>query len=490
MQCGAGPGGPPADVRDVPDAPCGSDVRGVAMTARRRAAAAHALLLALAVGAAGAAGAQAAPRALTLADALRLAAEQQPRLAGARALRASADARATAVRALLRPQVGVSAALTGTTAPSRVGRGTGAGGTGGAGGDSTGGGGTPAGGAGGGVQTGFRSNFSTGLTVDQAVFRPRLVAEAAAARAEARAAGADAEQIALDVAFQVVDAYFAQLRAEQLARVQEEQLREFERSARDLAVREQAGSGRRVDALRAEAQRALAVVAVREARAVAAQAAAALVATVGVRDSAFAIDTALAAPGPAPRSLDSLLATAERESPILRAATALVEQRRAFVRAARADLLPSLGLQLGAGYQQSDLNPRAGFTTLGLSLGWPAFTSGANQALVRAAEAETRLAESEAQVERNELRRRVAAALARWREAERRAGEAGAGVRAAREALRIVRGAFAEGAVLLVEVFQAQGDVLRAETGRVQALVDARVAAAELALALGRVPSA
>jgi hypothetical protein len=32
--------------------------------------------------------------------------------------------------------------------------------------------------------------------------------------------------------------------------------------------------------------------------------------------------------------------------------------------------------------------------------------------------------------------------------------------------------------------------VLRAETGRVQALVDARVAAAELALALGRVPSA
>jgi outer membrane protein TolC len=488
MQCGAGPDGPPADVRDAPDAPCGSDVRRAAMTARRRAATAHAVLLALAVGAAGAAGAQAAPRALTLADALRLAAERQPRLAGARALRASADARATAVRALLRPQVGVSAALTGTTAPSRVGRGTG--GSGGAGGDSTGGGGTPAGGAGGGVQTGFRSNFSTGLTVDQAVFRPRLVAEAAAARAEARAAGADAEQIALDVAFQVVDAYFAQLRAEQLARVQEEQLREFERSARDLAVREQAGSGRRVDALRAEAQRALAVVAVREARAVAAQAAAALVATVGVRDSAFAIDTALAAPGPAPRSLDSLLATAERESPILRAATAVVEQRRAFVRAARADLLPSLGLQLGAGYQQSDLNPRAGFTTLGLSLGWPAFTSGANQALVRAAEAETRLAESEAQVERNELRRRVAAALARWREAERRSGEAGAGVRAAREALRIVRGAYAEGAVLLVEVFQAQGDVLRAETGRVQALVDARVAAAELALALGRVPSA
>jgi outer membrane protein TolC len=453
--------------------------------------------LALAAGLSGvspAAGAQvrapgamsaAAPAApvLTLGDALRLAAARQPRLAGARALRASADARATAARARRFPQVGVGAALTGTTAPSRVGRGTRSGAP-----ADTGGGAGPAGG--GAVQQGFRTNFSTAVTLDQAVFRPRLAAEAAAARADARAAGADADQVSLDVAFQVVDAYFAQLRAEQLARVQEEQLREFERSARDLALRERAGAGRRVDALRAEAQRALAAVAVREARAVAGQAAAALVATLGTRDSAFALDTALAAPGAAPASLDSLLAAAERDSPVLRSANAVVDQRRAFARAARADLLPTVGVQVGAGYQQSDLNPRAAFSTLGLSLGWPAFTSGANQALVRAADAEARLAEAEAQVERNELRRRVAAALARWREAERRTGAAAAGVAAAREALRIVRSAYAEGAVLLVEVFQAQGDVVRAETGRVQALVDARVAAAELALTLGRVPTA
>jgi outer membrane protein TolC len=441
----------------------------------------RAVIVAAAAVAARTAGAQPAPARVTLAEALRLAAERQPRLAGARALRASAEAQASAARSRLGPQVGVAAAFTGTTAPSRVGRGRGTG----VGGD-TSGAGAPANA----VQTGLRSNFSTNLTLDQALFRPRLVAEAAAARAGARVAGADAEQVALDVAFQVVDAYFAQLRAEQLARVQEEQLREFERSARDLALRERAGAGRRVDALRAEAQRALAAVAVREARAVAAQAAAALVATVGVDDSAFVIDTALALPGPAPRSLDSLLAAAERESPILRAAAAVVDQRRAFVRAARADLLPALGVQLGTGYQQSDLNPRAGFTTFGLSLGWPVFTSGANQALVRASEAEARLAEAEAQTERNELRRRVSAALARWHEAERRSGAAAAGVRAAREALRIVQGAYAEGALLLVELFQAQGDVLRAETGRVQALVDARVAAAELSLALGRVPSA
>jgi adhesin transport system outer membrane protein len=438
------------------------------------------VLAAACLAAGGDARAQAAPRLLTLADALRLAAERQPRVAGARALQASAQAQATAARALLGPQVGVGASLNGTTAPSRVGRRSGAPG------DSAG---APAGGAGA-VQTGFRTNFSSNVTVDQAVFRPRLAAEAAAAGAGARAATADADQVALDVAFQVVDAYFAQLRAEQLARVQEEQLRELERAARDLALREQPGAGRRVDALRAEAQRALAVVAVREARAVAGQAAAALVATLGTRDSAFALDTALAAPGAAPASLDSLLAAAERDSPVLRSANAVVDQRRAFARAARADLLPTVGVQVGAGYQQSDLNPRAAFSTLGLSLGWPAFTSGANQALVRAADAEARLAEAEAQVERNELRRRVAAALARWREAERRTGAAAAGVAAAREALRIVRSAYAEGAVLLVEVFQAQGDVVRAETGRVQALVDARVAAAELALTLGRVPTA
>lgn len=451
------------------------------------------VMASLAVGAGAAGGARAqmptglparsAPR-LTLVDALRIAAERQPRVAGARALRASADAQATAARARLFPQIGVVADLNGTTAPSRVRRGQDTG----VPGDSTGGstGGSASGAS---LQTGFRSNFSTNVTLDQAVFQPRLAAEAAAARAGARVARADAEQITLDVAFAVVDAYFAQLRAEQLARVQEEQLREFERSARDLAVREQAGAGRRVDALRAEAQRAIAAVAVREARAVAVQAAALLVATLGTRDSAYAIDTTLAAPGAAPRSLDSLLVVAERESPILRAAAAVVDQRRAFVRAARGDLLPTVAVRLGAGYQQSDLNPRAGFTTLGLSLGWPAFTSGANQALVRAAEAEARLAESEAAVERNELRRRLAAALARWREAERRTGAAEEGVRAAREALRIVRGAYTEGAVLLVELFQAQGDVVRAETGRVQALVDARVAAAELALTLGRVPA-
>jgi outer membrane protein TolC len=339
---------------------------------------------------------------------------------------------------------------------------------------------------------GFRQNFSTNATLEQAVFRPRLAAEAQAARAEARAFRADAEQATLDVAFTVVDAYYAQVRAERLVAVQAEQLREASRTARDLRARYAAGAGRRVDALRAGVQEALAEVAVREARAVAAQAATALVAALGVppgaRDSAYALDSVVPRPAPAPASLDSLVTVAEAASPTLRAAAAVVDVRRATVRAARADLLPAVSARGGLGYQQSDLSPRAPFTTFGLSLAWPAFTSGAQQALVRAAEAETRLAEAELEVTRNELRRRLAAAQARWREAERRSQAAAASVAARARPWAILDAAFREGAVLLVEVFTARTDLARAASGEVQALVDAQVARAELALTLGRLP--
>jgi outer membrane protein TolC len=438
-------------------------------------------------------------RRLSLASALRIAAVRQPALARARAGLAGAEARASAARSQLLPQVLLSADLSGTNAPTRVSRtGAGAVGGGGTGADSTGGGTGGAGGTGGvgssGSQAGFRSNFSTTATLEQAVFRPRLNAQAAAARAEARVFRADAEQVSLDVAFTVVDAYYAQVRAERLVGVQEEQLREASRTARDLAARFRTGAGRRVDALRADVQRALAEVAVREARAVAAQAATALVAALGVppgaRDSAYALDSVVPRPAPAPASLDSLVTVAEAASPTLRAAAAVVDVRRATVRAARADLLPAVSARGGLGYQQSDLSPRAPFTTFGLSLAWPAFTSGAQQALVRAAEAETRLAEAELEVTRNELRRRLAAAQARWREAERRSQAAAASVAAAREAVGILDAAFREGAVLLVEVFTARTDLARAASGEVQALVDAQVARAELALTLGRVPDA
>jgi outer membrane protein TolC len=428
---------------------------------------------------AGAAPTAALPR-LTLGDALRIAAARQPRLASARASAASVAAQATAARSRLLPQITLAADLNGSDAPSRVGRG----GSTGAEADSSGtGGGAGGGTTGAAAQRGFRTNFSTGANLDQPIFEPRLVAEAGAARAASRAADADADQIALDVAFAVVDAYYEQVRAEQLVGVQQELLEQATRAARDLALREQNGAGRRVDAVRAEAQRALADVALREARAVAQQAAAGLVATLGT------LDARLPDAQPVATSLEELAREADANSPTLRAASAFIDQRRFEVRAARGDLLPSLRFRSGFGYQQSDLNPRAPFTTLGLSLAWPIFTSGGAQAVVRAADAELRVAESEAEVLRLEVRRRIAAALARQREAARRLGAADASVRAAREALRIVEGAYREGALLLVEVFTAQADLARAERGRVQALVDARVAEAELSLSVGREPT-
>lgn len=432
---------------------------------------------------------------LTLGEALALAAARQPLLAVARGGADAAAALATAARARRLPQLDLQADLTGTTAPTRFGA-TRAGGAG----DTTG---TPIGATTrGGTQ--LRTNFSTVATLSQPLFAPRLAAEADAARAAARAASFDRDQASLDVAFAVVRDYFAQVRAEQLVRVQEEQLRQLARAARDLALREREGSGRRVDALRAEAQRALAAVAVREARAQAAQAAAQLVASLGAPPEAaraavdtagaawpadaWALDTALVAPGPPPTALEPIVRAAEASSPRLRAFRAAAEERRATARAARADLLPTIGGRIGAGYQQSDVNPRAAFGTYGLSLGWPVFSSGAVQAVARAAEAEARVAEAQAELERVELRRRAAAALGRWTEADRRLAASESALRAAREALGIVTGAYREGAFLLVEVFQAQADVVRAEQGRVQALVDARVARAELALVLGQQP--
>lgn len=425
---------------------------------------------------------------LSLADALRLAAARQPRLASARATADAEAGRATAARARLFPQVTLAADLTGTNAGTRVGgRGAGGGGT-----DSSGTGGGTGGTGGGGASSSFRQNFSTVLTLDQAVFDLRQLGEAQAARQLARARAAEADQVTLDVALAVVAAYFEQVRAEQVVQVQRRLLDQATRSARDLRVRVDEGAGRRVDFLRAEAQRALAEVALREAVAVARAAAAALVEAVGTGGRAvvtgYALDTALVPLPRAPFEVDSLARLAETRSPTLRAAGAIVAERRARVRAARGDLLPAVALRTSVGLQQNDINPRGAFTNVGLSLGWPVFTSGANQALVRAAEAEQRVAEAELGLARNELLRRLGTALARWQEAERRVVAADAAVVAAREALDIVTGAYREGALLLVEVFTAQAALARAEQGRIAAQVEARTARAELELTTGQLP--
>jgi hypothetical protein len=118
--------------------------------------------------AAGAPAVAAAPPRLSVRDALATAAARQPALASARAALAGADARATAARALLFPQLNVAADLSATNAPTRISR---TGSAAGGGGASTG---ATGGASAGGGQRGFRQNFSTNATLEQAVFRPRL----------------------------------------------------------------------------------------------------------------------------------------------------------------------------------------------------------------------------------------------------------------------------------------------------------------------------
>lgn len=408
-------------------------------------------LLALAPAAAGAAGV------LTLDDA-RARAEAHPRLVQSRAALAGSRARVDEARAGWLPTgtaaLGWGRSLTGDIAGS--------------------------------VPPSPESS-SASVTVTQPIWDfGRTGGATGAARAEEQASAADLAQARLDVREAVDVAYFNALAAEQAVVVADDTILQMEKRLAFAQASLEVGRKTRFDVVRAEVDLANARIQRIQALNAAATARTTLGSAIGEELGAAAL---VRPEGPTEPDLDppeAVRRALARRADVTAASRRIAAQRETL-RAANATWYPVLGASAQGRWSDRDfLTLNQGWSAqVGATLTWPFLAGGADAA--RAREAESRLAGQQAALDSLLLQVRAdaeSAALA-VAEAVARRGAAAVAVSSSREALSLAEGRYQAGAGSILEVTDAQAAYTTARYGELRAQLDAAVARARLAHAVG-----
>jgi len=339
-----------------------------------------------------------------------------------------------------------------------------------------------------GLGDGFADSYGAGISASVPVYTGgRRTAELRQARAETSAAEAtlDAQRFAVVLATKRV--FFEALRADDLIRVAESQVKRAEEAQEAAELRLRVGSATRSDVLRARLE-------LNDARQALAQAR-------SDREVAgFALGRATGAPGPVaaeasgplrPTPLavpaDSLVSLVRTAAPSVRAEAAGVTAAEAGTAAARAQYRPTITLGTGADWANQDpaLDGRANWDLrLGVSI--PIFDgyqreANVERARVQADVARVQLADAE-RAARAELERTLSA----LRLAEQRIGLAEEAVQVAEEDLRVQDQRYRMGSSTMLERMTSQAALTQAENDLVAARYDYQLARAELEALVGR----
>jgi outer membrane protein len=177
---------------------------------------------------------------------------------------------------------------------------------------------------------------------------------------------------------------------------------------------------------------------------------------------------------------------AVKSRPEAHAAALAVSSAQVALQGTRRALLPDLAAIGSVEANGRTLTDRTSAWGAGLQVKWNVFAGGGDAARIRAGSAALRSAQAQrdAADEAVRLDARTAAIAARTAAAAERASRVG--VDQARESQRIVRNRYEAGLATATDLLRAAETVTRAEAGRTRALLDARVAIAELARAMGR----
>jgi outer membrane protein TolC len=323
------------------------------------------------------------------------------------------------------------------------------------------------------------SALGAGVSVTQPIFAGgRIVAGRRAMAAQADAEAASHARRAQEIAAAVLEAYFGVQVAGEGLRYAEDLLTQARETERLVAARNREGLALDADLARATAFRAQAEAerAAAAQRLASARSALVLLAGDEVRDAVLATPVDA---GPAAAS-----GAAAGERPDLAAARHRRDAARAGVAIARGSLLPELGAQASLETLRTpSLDEGASWYTLGFVARWQLSLPDARRleaagARARAAEAALAWQAREAAREADEGRRAVETADARVRSA----AEAVAASESAR-ALRAAR--HRQGLLPLTDLLDAEAGLAGARALLLASRLDARVARARLALALG-----
>ncbi|MBA3657445.1 MAG: TolC family protein [Gemmatimonadaceae bacterium] len=361
------------------------------------------------------------------------------------------------------------------------------------------------------------NTYTANANFSQALFQGgRIMAGARAASAIRSAARLDAEETKAQVALDVQRAYLQVLFAKRLAEIQDAGLSLAAERVRQAEQFEAAGRAARYDVLRARVQQANLEPVVIEARS-------------DVELSMLNLKRLANIPSSQPLKLTSSIDTmAVREiagrvasapalgdRPALKSAEALVQARKAGVRVARADLLPTIALNGVIGGQAFPLSglpngrgrldvvpcPAAsaadrvctqqnggwfGDKSFGLSMSWPIFDGLRAKGAIDLAQANARLAELQLAQKRESVESEIGAARAELDRAQSLFAARRTNAQEADEAFRLATLRYSRGLGTQLEVSDAQLALTTAQTNEARSIFDLYLAAATLARALGQ----
>lgn len=169
----------------------------------------------------------------------------------------------------------------------------------------------------------------------------------------------------------------------------------------------------------------------------------------------------------------------------IRRLDSLLGAARAGASAARSDHLPVLSGAASAGRADGSFPPRGSVWSAGIGLSVPVFSGFSAREKVREADASLRAAAAERESAALAVGKEADAAWLAVREAAARMDASEKRESAARESRALASERYREGVGSIIEVTDAQAQAIDAETARIQAAYDARVARARLERALG-----
>jgi outer membrane protein TolC len=173
------------------------------------------------------------------------------------------------------------------------------------------------------------------------------------------------------------------------------------------------------------------------------------------------------------------------ENADIRRLDSLLDAARAGARAARSEFLPVLAAAASAGRADDSFPPRGSVWSAGIGLSVPVFSGFSTREKAREADATLRAVAAERENTALAVGRDADAAWLSVREAAARSEAAAKREAAARESRVLAAERYREGVGSIIEVSDAQASAIDAETARIQAAYDGRVARARLARALG-----
>jgi len=189
---------------------------------------------------------------------------------------------------------------------------------------------------------------------------------------------------------------------------------------------------------------------------------------------------------PAPKDLASLREESLRNRGELKRLSSLKDAAAGSLRSARSGYLPSLSGTASYGEASQSMLPEDEVWAVGVNLTLPVFSGFATQEQVREADAAIQGVEAQQKNLRLQVAKEVESAWLGITEAQARLAASNKEAVAAQESQRLAMERYREGLGTMIEAVDAQAQALNAETARIQAGYDQRIARARLDRALGR----